>query len=495
MKNFTACTFFCLLFITARPRATLTAETTTIPVGGSVTLTCSVQNSVGWKYQWYRRTQRTSEVLVDPVRTNDEKNRVISVSQRGIYRCIGRRGKPDYYTDLSDSVTIEITFSNEAVLRRQPDWTQMFRGERITLTCEVHGGETTKWVYDWRGPGLNVDWKDENYVTFRVSESSSGAYMCRGRLRDDSYSSTEWSKAVTLSVSDKPKAVLTVSPSWLSPGTSVTLSCECKHPSAGWRFYWYQAVPDLSGTSYSYELLPGSINGTEQDSFIIHGQTQTAGFTCRAGRGDPEYYTDYSEPKFVWSGDLHSAASLTVNPDTVQHFVSKSVSLSCEGNSTKWRVRMLTGDGILLHCSVFGTMSGSTCNVNLMLYGTVVYWCESGSAFSNAVNITGQSSSPESSSFTVPLLIGLFSGVFLTMILVLLLLCCCRQIKDPHCNRLSPSQNMNQASAALQTVNQNETQTYSSLLHGDASAYETIRRSGNSGSDEPAHDYNNVTPA
>ncbi|XP_051799743.1 uncharacterized protein LOC110967514 isoform X4 [Acanthochromis polyacanthus] len=418
MKNFTACTFFCLLFITARPRATLTAETTTIPVGGSVTLTCSVQNSVGWKYQWYRRTQRTSEVLVDPVRTNDEKNRVISVSQRGIYRCIGRRGKPDYYTDLSDSVTIEITFSNEAVLRRQPDWTQMFRGERITLTCEVHGGETTKWVYDWRGPGLNVDWKDENYVTFRVSESSSGAYMCRGRLRDDSYSSTEWSKAVTLSVSaDKPKAVLTVSPSWLSPGTSVTLSY------------------------------------------------------------------------------LHSAASLTVNPDTVQHFVSKSVSLSCEGNSTKWRVRMLTGDGILLHCSVFGTMSGSTCNVNLMLYGTVVYWCESGSAFSNAVNITGQSSSPESSSFTVPLLIGLFSGVFLTMILVLLLLCCCRQIKDPHCNRLSPSQNMNQASAALQTVNQNETQTYSSLLHGDASAYETIRRSGNSGSDEPAHDYNNVTPA
>ncbi|XP_051799887.1 uncharacterized protein LOC127532327 [Acanthochromis polyacanthus] len=214
--------------------------------------------------------------------------------------------------------------------------------------------------------------------------------MCRGRLRDDSYSSTEWSKAVTLSVSDKPKAVLTVSPSWLSPGASVTLSCEFKHPSAGWRFYWYQAVPDLSGTSYSYELLPGSINGTEQDSFIIHGQTQTAGFTCRAGRGDPEYSTDYSEPKFVWSGDLHSAASLTVNPDTVQHFVSKSVSLSCEGNSTKWRVRGFTDDGFLLHCSVWGTMSGSTCNVNRIHYGTVVYWCESGSAFSNAVNITGQ---------------------------------------------------------------------------------------------------------
>uniref|UniRef100_A0A3Q1FG83 Ig-like domain-containing protein n=1 Tax=Acanthochromis polyacanthus TaxID=80966 RepID=A0A3Q1FG83_9TELE len=230
---------------------------------------------------------------MDPVRTNDEHNRVISVSQGGLYRCLGKRGNPVYYTYSSDSVTIEIT------------------------------------------------------------------------------------------------SVLTVSPSWLSPGASVTLSCEVEHPSAGWRFYWYQAVPDLSGTSYSYELLPGSINGTEQDSFIIHGQSQTAGFTCRAGRGDPEYSTNYSEPTFVWSGGQFPS-SLTVNPDTVQHFVSASVSLSCGLNSMKWRVSRFPDNGSLLHCSGWGTMSGSICNVNWMWYGNVVYWCESGSAFSNAVNITGQ---------------------------------------------------------------------------------------------------------
>ncbi|XP_054863934.1 uncharacterized protein LOC129348180 [Amphiprion ocellaris] len=402
------------LTVSAKPKATLTADTTTISVGGSVTLTCSVQNSVGWKYEWFRRTQRTSEVLVDPVRTNDELNTVISVSQGGIYQCRGTRGKPVYYTDISDEVTIEKTLSNEAVLRRQPDWTQMFSGERINLTCEIHGGETTLWMYDWRGPQYYVPWTDDNYQTFRVSESNSGDYMCRSRPRDDSYSSTEWSKSITLSVSDKPKAVLSVSPSWLSPGTSVTLSCEVEHPSAGWRFYLYKTVPDLSGTSYSYEvpdlsgtsysyevpdlsgtsysyeLLPGSINGTEQDSYILHGQTQTAGFTCRAGRGDPEYYSDYSDPTFVWSEDLHSAASLTVNPDTVQHFGSKSVSLRCDGNSTKWRVSRFTDDGFQRQCFFWGTMNGSTCNLNWMWYGNAVYWCESGSAFSNAVNITGE---------------------------------------------------------------------------------------------------------
>ncbi|CAI5686284.1 unnamed protein product [Oreochromis niloticus] len=87
-----------------KPRATLTAATTIIPVGGSVTLTCSVQSSDGWKYEWFRRTQRTSEVQI-----RDQQNRDIRVSQGGIYRCRGTRGNPVYYTDKSDDVTIEIT--------------------------------------------------------------------------------------------------------------------------------------------------------------------------------------------------------------------------------------------------------------------------------------------------------------------------------------------------------------------------------------------------
>ncbi|KAF3837229.1 hypothetical protein F7725_004693 [Dissostichus mawsoni] len=58
----------------------------------------------------------------------------------------------------------------------------------------------------------------------------------------------------------------------------------------------------MSDYSYSYELLPGSENGTEEDLFIIDGQTHTAGYVCIAGRGDRVYYSSYSKPKFVWSG-------------------------------------------------------------------------------------------------------------------------------------------------------------------------------------------------
>ncbi|KAF3697786.1 hypothetical protein EXN66_Car013467 [Channa argus] len=234
--------------------------------------------------------------------------------------------------------------------------------------------------------------EQKEYEIRRVTSSHRGKYSCRARMKTPQQSSTDWSDVFTLTVSHKPQPVLTVSPSWLSPGASVTLNCEVEHPSAGWRFYWYKTVPDLSDKyyrSYRYELLPGRDNVTEQNSSIIHGQTHTAGYVCRAGRGDPVYYTNHSEPKFVWSGDVHPSASLTVNPDRVQHFTSDSVSLSCEGNTTEWTVRRFPDGGFLSHCYYWGTMTGSTCKFSTSQSGTAVYWCESGSGeFSNSVNIT-----------------------------------------------------------------------------------------------------------
>ncbi|CAI5682910.1 unnamed protein product [Oreochromis niloticus] len=266
------------------PRATLTAGATIIPVGGSVTLTCSVQSSDGWKYEWFRRTQRTSEGQI-----RDQQNRDIRVSQGGIYRCRGTRGNPVYYTDISDDVTIEITFSNKVVVKQQPNWPQIFRGETITLTCEVQeGGETTEWEYEWRGPRTPTQWTHNNDVTFRVSESSSGDYMCKSRRRDDSYSSTEWSEAFTLSGSNQPKAKITSDMRDIPAGGNVTLNCSVNpsSSSSGWKYYWYR-------DEKSSEAL------TSQDAvFHSNGQisvSQEGLYRCRGGRGNPVYYTEDSQ--------------------------------------------------------------------------------------------------------------------------------------------------------------------------------------------------------
>ncbi|XP_036967026.1 Fc receptor-like protein 5 [Acanthopagrus latus] len=367
-----------------RPKAELRADDRVIPVGGSVTLTCSVKpSSSGWKYFWYRG-EKTSEPLSSQLSAGP-----IRVSEGGVYWCRGGRGDPVYYTEYSDPVTVYKKVPNKAVVTLKPNWSEIYRGERITLRCEIQGGGDNKWTYEWTKNDVNTLSTFSEYRITSATWADGGKYRCMGRR--DAYSLTRRSDPFILTVSDKAQSVLTVSPSWLSAGASVTLNCRVKDQSAGWRFYWYKTVPDPSDNFYSYELLPGSSSGTEQDSYIVDGQTHTAGYVCRAGRGDPVFYTDYSQPQFVWSADFHSSASLTVSPDRAQHFTSDSVSLSCEGNSAEWRVRRSPENRYLSDCSTWGTMTGSTCKLKTYWLSDAVYWCESGSGeFSNSVNITIQ---------------------------------------------------------------------------------------------------------
>ncbi|XP_038147255.1 basement membrane-specific heparan sulfate proteoglycan core protein-like [Cyprinodon tularosa] len=414
-----------------KPRATLRAEKTTIPLGGSVRLTCSVDGSADWKFDWFRNGQQYSVVQT---RGNIEPYRDISISEGGLYSCRGGRGDPVFTTETSNETSIRKTVSKPTVIL-QSNWSQIFRGEKVTLRCEIHGDGGTQWTYEWRPTSRNSPTSSE----YRITAADSGEYECRAR---GDYQITDWSDAFRLTVrdkpqpvlsvspsdkpqpvlsvspsdkpqpvlsvspsdkpqpvlsvspSDKPQPVLSVSPSWLSPGASVTLSCGgLEHPSAGWRFFWYKVVPAKSSSSYSLELLTDRTNWTEQNSYLINGQNHSAGYVCRAGRGEPVFYTEYSEAKFVWSADAHPAASLSVTPDRVQHFTYQSVTLSCSGNNTEWRMRRFTETGGLsdIHCSNWGTMTGSLCSINTDWSHSGVYWCESGSGdFSNAVNITVQ---------------------------------------------------------------------------------------------------------
>ncbi|XP_026010927.1 uncharacterized protein LOC113013907 [Astatotilapia calliptera] len=204
--------------------------------------------------------------------------------------------------------------SNKVVVKQQPNWPQIFRGETITLTCEVQeGGETTEWEYKWRGPRTLKVWTRNNDVTFRVSESSSGDYMCKSRRRDDSYSSTEWSEAFTLSASkylfyfclclnstaDHPKAQITIDVRDIPVGGSVTLSCSV-NSSSGWKFYWYRDVN-------SSEPLTTQDAVQMQMQFPSVGQisvSQEGLYRCRGGRGHPVYYTEYSDPLIIDENDM-----------------------------------------------------------------------------------------------------------------------------------------------------------------------------------------------
>uniref|UniRef100_A0A096M5V3 Ig-like domain-containing protein n=1 Tax=Poecilia formosa TaxID=48698 RepID=A0A096M5V3_POEFO len=304
-----------------KPRAKLTAGSTTIPVGGSVTLSCSVEPSAGWKYRWFRKT---SGSFVE-FSTNKEENGDITVIQGGMYMCMGMREKTDFYSDSSDEVTVQInckfnhfnyfvtiaflnitctgtkttnitcfnddsvhlgTVSNKVFVTRQPNRPQIFSDETITLTCEVQGGETTEWTCEWKRTSTVIHKTNGKEWTFIVSESSSGDYMCQCRKRDDWFSSTQWSEAFRLSVSSKPKAQLNSNSREIPAGGSVTLTCTVTSSSSGWKYFWYKERD-------SSEPLTG-----EEADFPSNGQMNVSEeglYWCRGGRGEPAYYTDYSD--------------------------------------------------------------------------------------------------------------------------------------------------------------------------------------------------------
>ncbi|XP_015256901.1 PREDICTED: uncharacterized protein LOC107102207 [Cyprinodon variegatus] len=229
-----------------------------------------------------------------------------------------------------------LPYASKPTVIQQPSGSDVYIGEKVTLRCEIYGDGGTKWTYEWRPTNRNSPTSSE-YRINRVSTSDSGEYSCRA---EGDHQMTEWSDALPLKV-----------------------------------------------------RMTGRTNWTEQNSYLINGQNHTAGYVCRAGRGEPVFYTEYSEAKFVWSADSHPAASLSVTPDRVQHFINQSVTLSCSRNNTEWKLRRFKKIGWLSYtvCSNWGTMTGSSCSINTDWSHSGVYWCESGSGdFSNAVNITVQ---------------------------------------------------------------------------------------------------------
>ncbi|XP_047655816.1 Fc receptor-like protein 3 [Tachysurus fulvidraco] len=298
----------------------------------------------------------------------------------------------------------------KAVLSIKPD-KHVYTGENITLRCDIEGGDT-KWKYIWfkNNSSLNTEegkgkrYKDNTQQEFNiksVKDSDSGNYTCKGQINNSQ--SSEMSDAVTLTVSERPRPVLSVSPhSWLTEGDSVTLSCEVTDSSTDWTFSWYTVVPYRDGltainnhlgyTMY-VELLSDSSRGSGGKYTLSPAALNHTGvYRCRGETGEPPFYTKYSYRKPLWITGESPPISLIINPSRTQHFTNDSLSLSCEdqSKSTGWTVRRYTRSKNESDCSHWGSVTGSTCNISFLSTSyTGVYWCVSESGEnSNPVNIT-----------------------------------------------------------------------------------------------------------
>ncbi|XP_067238717.1 B-cell receptor CD22-like [Chanodichthys erythropterus] len=273
----------------------------------------------------------------------------------------------------------------------------VFRGDTVTLRCDIDAEGVTSWRYSWYKGGSTRVFSELQELTFSsVSESDAGKYSCDGEERGGSRRSHRSDEVtLTVSVSD-PRAVLSVSPQkWLTEGDPVTLICEVNGSSTGWTFSWFTQTKVSSGSSMHYKLLSDSSRGSGGKYNVSYAAlNHTRVYVCRAEREKTAYKTPYSNTQLLWVTGVSPPVSLIISPSRSQHFTSVSLSLSCEdkSNSDGWTVRRYTDSRGLEDCSssAFGSQTGSTCKIrSTHPSDTGVYWCQAESGEkSHPVNIT-----------------------------------------------------------------------------------------------------------
>ncbi|MED6290071.1 hypothetical protein CHARACLAT_009384 [Characodon lateralis] len=341
-------------------------------------MTCYVDVSADWRYYWFKETSECSNAFTIKNGTSEQN---ISISEGGIYYCRGGRGDPVFFTENSNTVPIY----KRAKITQNVIWSKVFIGERISLTCEISDDGGTEWAFEWRTSSSETTAESTEKWVFNASVSSAGEYWCRGKKKLDLCSSTIWSYPIKMTVmSGKPKAKISVDLFPLNGKWTLTCSVKSSRP---WKYFWYKGEK-------SSEFLP--THQAAESNKHIH-VSQTGLYWCRGGRGDPIYYTEFSE-------------SLKV-----------------------------------------GTQEES---------------------------ILEESSS---------LITGLACGSLLIK-LVLLLMCWFTNVIDLCYIKFIQSVNLNQASAAQQTISLDEIHIYSTLLHGDQAVYESLPHNRNIEIGEAADD-------
>uniref|UniRef100_A0A671MNI1 Ig-like domain-containing protein n=1 Tax=Sinocyclocheilus anshuiensis TaxID=1608454 RepID=A0A671MNI1_9TELE len=91
-----------------------------------------------------------------------------------------------------------LCLSVKAVVKVTPDQ-RVFRGETVTLTCDIQRAGNIQWTYSWFKDASVIRDVTERVYSITSDESYSGGYSCRGERSDSQRS--DISAAVTLTVS------------------------------------------------------------------------------------------------------------------------------------------------------------------------------------------------------------------------------------------------------------------------------------------------------
>lgn len=284
-------------------------------VGETLTLSCKVNVSSGWIYQWYKGEQNIHH-------DNETYTMKLSTSNGGIYWCKATRGAKTV-TESSNQVAqfvFEIPVPSLSLVTKWPD---VFPTESVKFSCVIP--DSSDWTYIYRnGQVIKAISKTPLFIS-SASDSDAGQYSCTGQLRSVTSKS---SSSLTLKVYDrKPSAILTQDPEYgvMFKGESVSFSCHI-NVSTGWEYIWLKEDQIFQGTQSNISV--GSI-----------GKHHEGKYSCQAKRGqDNVFKTERHQGKQLIIRETKPKPLISQEPNAAKVYGGEMVSFICSvGISEGWK--------------------------------------------------------------------------------------------------------------------------------------------------------------
>ncbi|XP_073326373.1 hemicentin-1 [Pagrus major] len=306
--------------------------------GESVSFSCDIGVSSGWKYQWYKDGQRLG---------HSEKTyqiHPIGTTSGGSYECRVQRGTDPGVTYSSQPISLKVENNKpKPSMTQHPNVDKLYTGEPVSFECQVK--LSSGWEYSWYKDGNRLSVDSSTYNIKDAKLSSNGIYKCMARRNKTMYD-TEDSDERLLTISEIPVPSLKKVTEWLDvfPAESVTLSCGMDG-SSDWKYTWYkdgQEVQKTPDNNVSFDLDASTLNIYSASS-LNRGQ-----YSCSAKLKSRSVNSNSSSGLTLSVYDTTPRVTLMQNPSHEVMHTGDSVTFSCHINvSTGWKYLWFKDDSPL----------------------------------------------------------------------------------------------------------------------------------------------------
>ncbi|XP_058618661.1 hemicentin-1-like isoform X2 [Onychostoma macrolepis] len=350
----------------SKPKITLNLAHEVLYNTETVILRCEVSGEPpGLQYDWYKDSKDL-----------DEHQPSITANDTGKYECKAKKGATE--SGKSDSYTLTLKDPPKAKLTVDPDWTEVFPGENISLQCSIQN-VSENWNYIWFKNSSKIDSSGEtnikgNTLTLSVQSSHDGAYVCQAELQDRNVTTAK-STLYSLTVIDYTPNPEIRKHQWFEPFyTDERVQLHCNMSGVGWEYHWNK---DSNPLITNPELTIDSVSVTD-----------TGDYHCKAQRGD------FSVDSETLQVRVQEPPKPQIQSDWTEAFTGEKVSLQCliKNVSGNWNYMWFKGQDKIVSSSE-ANIKGNTLTLSVQSGHGGAYVCQ---AELQDRNVTTAKSTPHS---------------------------------------------------------------------------------------------------